>query len=379
MRILIIGAGIGGMTLTALLQQRGVRPLVIEREASIEQLGYMLGLYPLGSRVLHGLGLFEQFTEISVPLRYYQVGNSKGDIIHRYEMDFMDYRFDLIRQCTRPELVSVLRQGVDESALRTNTTVEDLEARGDEVIATFSDGSSDAFDLVVGADGIHSSVRTLLFGKVRYRDTGWGGWVWWAPTEVAPLDTVSEYWGAGSFLGVYPSKQRIGLFGGGLHPGSRREPASGRRASLRRRLAPLLGRQRQLMDTIPEDEAPLFYWRLADARARLWSLGRVALLGDAACAFLPTAGVGASMAMESAAVLNDELSRTNARYVRTAIDFFVRRRRRRVLQVQKDSRKLARWMFVKSVPVSLARNLLMRFYSLRMLAGDTMRSFDEPI
>jgi len=118
---------------------------------------------------------------------------------------------------------------------------------------------------------------------------------------------------------------------------------------------------------------------MRDVRAPEWSRGRVVLLGDAAAAFLPTAGVGASMAMESAAVLNDVLARTNARYVETAIDYYIRRRRKRVEAIQDNSRSLARLMFVTSRPLAAARDFAMRFYTLRMLARDLMKSFDEPI
>jgi 2-polyprenyl-6-methoxyphenol hydroxylase-like FAD-dependent oxidoreductase len=67
---------------------------------------------------------------------------------------------------------------------------------------------------------------------------------------------------------------------------------------------------------MPAATADMFYWRLDDCRAPSWRAGRVALLGDSACGFLPTAGIGASMAMESAAVLADELDRTDAKFCR---------------------------------------------------------------
>ncbi len=107
--------------------------------------------------------------------------------------------------------------------------------------------------------------------------------------------------------------------------------------------------------------------------------GRVVLLGDAAAAFLPTAGIGASMAMESAAVLADELSRTDTHFVEHALSLYVKRRRDRLERIQDDSRRLARTMFVKSPSIAHIRDLATKFYSLEGLAGSIAKAFDEPI
>ncbi len=378
MRILIVGAGVGGMTLAALLQRRGVPCSLVEKAASVDHGGYMLGLYPIGSRVLHGLGLYDAFADNSEPMASYQMGNGDGDVVHRYEMDFLDDRYGPILQCTRPELLRVLERGVEPSSIRFATALQSIEESGDEVTVTLSDGSQESYDLVVGADGIHSTVRDYVAGEQPYRDTGWGGWVWWAPVGTVEPDTVTEYWGPGTFLGVYPTKNAVGVFAGGP---TDEEPAEadGRQARLRAGFAALGERQPALFDALPGDDAEMFYWGFKDVRSPTWTKGRTVLLGDAAAAFLPTAGIGASMAMESAAVLNDELSRTSRRYLPAALDFYVRRRRERVEAVQDDSRGLARMMFVESTPVSAVRNFLMRFYSLRMLAKDIVKAFEQPI
>ncbi len=123
-----------------------------------------------------------------------------------------------------------------------------------------------------------------------------------------------------------------------------------------------------LVSAIPDDLGELFWWRLSDYRCEQWVSGRVALLGDAACAFLPTAGVGASMALESAAVLNDELSRTDAKFLPAALGHYERRRKRRAEAFQDDSRKLGSMMMLDSAPMAWGRDQLLHFYTLEMLA-----------
>jgi 2-polyprenyl-6-methoxyphenol hydroxylase-like FAD-dependent oxidoreductase len=91
-----------------------------------------------------------------------------------------------------------------------------------------------------------------------------------------------------------------------------------------------------------------------------WSQGRVLLLGDSCTAILPTAGVGASSAMESAAVLADILTRSDSKDIPQALALYRQRRFPRAERLQKESRAMARYMFVRSGLVAGSRDLIMR-------------------
>ena len=145
-----------------------------------------------------------------------------------------------------------------------------------------SDGETRRYDLVVGADGIHSTVRRLMFGESPTFDTGWGGWVWWADHGLVPHDTVTEYWGAGRFLGVYPTQRRIGIVACGPVKDMDPNDRAGRRERILRHFAALEGKAGAILHSLPGDEEELFFWPLADQRAASWVKGRVVLLGDAA-------------------------------------------------------------------------------------------------
>ncbi len=122
-----------------------------------------------------------------------------------------------------------------------------------------------------------------------------------------------------------------------------------------------------------------YFWKLEDVRSTKWLQPRVLLLGDAAAAFLPTAGVGASMAMESAAALADELTRTDSRHINNSLDVFTTRRMRRVRRIQNQSRRLSRLMFIKSPLISALRNGALRFATLDMLGGPIATGMNSPI
>jgi 2-polyprenyl-6-methoxyphenol hydroxylase-like FAD-dependent oxidoreductase len=379
MRVLIVGAGIGGLTLAALLRRWNIIPDVIDRAPNFDHAGYMLGLYPLGSRILHGLGAFEAFVATSEPMDYYALANGKGEVIHRYDLGVITDRFGPIRQLSRGELLTLLAAAAGHPPVRMGVEIEAIEQHDDEVLARTSDREARRYDLVVGADGIHSAVRRHVFGDSTPFDTGWGGWVWWADHRLVPHDTVTEYWGAGRFLGVYPTKNRIGVVACGPVRDMDPHDRAGRRERILRHFAALEGKAGAILQSLPGDDAELFFWPLADQRAASWVNGRVVLLGDAAAAFLPTAGIGASMAMESAAVLADELSRADAAHLEHPLGFYEARRRKRVEAAQNDSRHMARMMFIESVPLAWGRDQALKFYSLEQLVKQIAKIFEQPI
>lgn len=379
MRILIVGAGIAGLTLAGLLRQRGIVLDLVERAADFERAGYVLGLHPLGSRVLHGLGVHRAFLARSEPLETYTVAAGNGRVIKSFDFHSLNKRFGAVRMLARGELLRLLHRAAAGPDIRTGVTVASIVANGERVHVVTSDGREADYDLVVGADGIHSQIRADVSPQTETFDSHWACQAWWSERNGLPPSTVFEQWGSGRFVGLYPTPGKLGAIAAAPHSVLRGDLADGRKDRPRRAFRRLKGPAREALQSLSSDSDGLFNWQLEDRRARDWSRGRVALLGDAACAFLPTAGIGASMAMESAAVLADELSRTGARDVPLALASYEKRRRARVEAAQDDSRKLARWMFTSRGPRSWLRNRALRFMSLESLAGNITKMHDEPI
>jgi 2-polyprenyl-6-methoxyphenol hydroxylase-like FAD-dependent oxidoreductase len=379
MRILIVGAGIAGLTLAALLRQKGLQPQIVDRAPDFSHQGYMLALYPLGNRVLHGLGAFDDFVQRSEPMDTYTLCNGHGEKVQTFDLARAIGRFGVIRQLSRADLLDVLRQAAPDLPLRMGTAVTDIVEHGDEVEALAGTASLGRFDLVVGADGIHSRVRRHVAGDIGMKETGWGGWVWWAPADAAPHEAVTEYWGAGRFVGVYPIRDRIGVIAAGPTDEIGHAALGGSGARLAELFAAYKGVARAPFAAMPAEDRDMFFWKLDDCRSPHWYKSRVVLMGDSACAFLPTAGVGASMAMESAAVLADELGRTDVRGLELALSLYEMRRRKRAEAAQTASRRIAGLMFVKSLPVAWGRDQLLKFYSIDAFAGEIEKSLREPI
>ena len=364
-RTLIIGAGIAGMTLAALLRQRGEHPLIVERAPNLDHAGYNIALYPLGSRVLHGLGLFDRFMDASVSASHYRLGNGHGEVIHDFDMSSLLATYGPIRGIRRGELLEILKSALPDVEVHFGATVTALENREHSVAVTFSDGSSGEFDLVVAADGMHSDTRkTILTEKeFTYWDTGWACWVAWAPEDILPKDTMAEFWGAGRGVGIYPVRGAQGVVLVGPKAAMQKEGRVQFAEHVRKEFGMMTGPGGAAIEAVV-NTADAFFWDLHDCRSTVWSRGRIVLLGDAAAGFLPTAGVGASMAMLSAAALADELSRADAAHIEYALRLYEQRDRKKVESAQDNSRQLAKLMMIESTPLAWGRDQLMKFYTL---------------
>jgi FAD-dependent urate hydroxylase len=273
----------------------------------------------------------------------------------------------------------LLAAGGDRLDLRMGTTVSALSERGSEVEVSLSNGSTERFDLVVGCGGIHSITRELLFGPQPGVDTGWVGWTWWGRAGIFPPETVRELWLPGAFFGVYPMPGRAMYFA--AVPGATAPPNGLSRAEVTARLRAAL----RSAAAIPKikaalDEASVLWpWPLRDVRSRRLRKGRVVLCGDAGTAFLPTAGVGASAALRSAAALADELSRADARLVPLALDHYLERTTGPVRAQQRDSRRLARAMFLQSGTLSWGRDVATRHMPIRSMIGSILAAMHERV
>ena len=372
LRILIVGAGVAGATLAALLRRHGEHPVVIERQPQRPGRGYMLGMLPLGGRVLHAIGMHEAYLECSCPMRDYEFYDRRGRILKRYSLETIVARFGAYRGIERGNLVNLLRQAGDPSAFHYDCEVADLIEKPDQVEVAFSDGSRRSFDLVVGADGLHSNTRSRIVheGDVTMWRSGWGGWVFWIPPLEEGDAMYRELWSSGWGIGLYPVKDRCGLLVAGRLADLEGVEPDELVPRLRGRLPE--GPFRKALERWEGQEGG-FFWKVEDCRSRTWHSDRVILLGDAAAGFLPTAGVGASMAMDSAAALADELSRAETTRMGYALSLYERRQRARVERAQSNSRFLARFMFVDSRLGALVRDQMMRFYSVERLISDISR------
>lgn len=381
MRVLIVGAGVAGLTLAARLAQQDREAVVVERTTNTDQ-GYAIGLYPLGSCVLHGVGAYDEFMAAGQTVDTYELADGAGRPLQTLDMRVLTAGLGPMVMLGRAELLALLERAAGVP-VRRETTVAELTQDAHGVDVTFDDGARDRFDLVVACDGIASATRQLVFGPEPGFDAGWVLWTWWADAARFDPVIVREFWGRGWFFGVYPSPGRAMCAAGGPAsdfgaPGRSGADDGGAVARLLRdRIRPLASADSTIAGAI-DDLDRAYRWPMRDVRSARWFDGRVALCGDAAVAFLPTAGVGASNALRGAAALADELSRSSASSIPLALELYEKRCRSVVERNQTDSRRLARVMFVRSKPIGWTRDQLARRYTPEKVLAQIIDSAHQP-
>ena len=378
MRILVVGGGIAGLTLTGLLQQRGFKPTLVEQIPEYGTVGYVIVLWPSGSRILKGLGVYRSLLDVGLQFTTYNVSDEQGQMLHSYSVHNVTEKYGPMLSTYRPDLINVIKEAVDPDSIRMSTTVDKIDQTNDEVYVTFSDGTEETYDLVVGCDGVRSKTRDLVFGDVPLSYSGMTGWSFWVKPNIAKTLQIAEYWGTGKFFGIWPTKGRLSVFTSIRDNVQEPDPVESRIDRIQETFKNFGGLVPEILEGL-NDPNEIFHGYYNDLRMKKWHKGRVVLVGDAAHAILPTAGGGVSMAMESAAVLVDELCRADSKYIEQAFESYITRRRSRVDKIQNQSRMMSKFAFADSRLVSSMRDFLMRFYSNKLHVRYWDSMLKEPI
>ena len=354
MKAVICGAGIAGLTLAWWLERDGWEVSLIERAPGPRSEGYMVDFVGSGYDVAELMGLLPQLAGIHTKNAVVRYVDPNGHGWGRIDYDRMAEAFDG-RAFTfmRPDLERILLAQLGEAVtLRYGVTIDAVEEVDSGVVATLSDGRSEAADLLVGADGIHSRVRALVFGPeeplVRYLGYHTASYVF---TD----DALRAEIGAQFMLvavpdrqaGIYPTNDgrlAVWLVHRSPDPALPADPA----AAIRSIYGDLGDVVRRALAHCPSG-AGLYYDQVAQIEMDGWTRGHVVLVGDACQAVSLMAGQGASMALGGAYVLAEELRRDGS--IAEAAARYEQRMRPVVRDKQRAGRRTARWL----VPDSLWR------------------------
>jgi len=362
MKVLIIGGGVAGLTLAGLLQRRGFAPRLVERAPAFGKVGYVIVIWPSGSRVLKGLGVYEKLLEEGCQFTNYYISNYKGKVIKTYTIDSVAEKYGPIISIYRPELIDTLLASVNPEYIDMNTTVEKIEQGTDTAEVHFSNGLSEQYDLVIGCDGVRSKTRGQIFGHIPLTYSGMSGWGFWIDPNLSKPDGIVEYWGKGKFIGVWPTKGRLSVFTSVKMAEKNIDPVDSRIDRIKNCFKKFGGVVPDMLDQL-NDPNEIYYDTYNDMQIDGWSKGRVVLVGDSAHAILPNAGAGVSMAMESAAVIAEELCRADSKYIEHALKQYETRRKPRVKKVQNQSRMMGKLVYSNSSILSTARDYFLKVYS----------------
>ncbi len=352
-QILIIGAGIGGLTAAAVLLQRGYRVRVFEQAPVLGEIGAGIQISANASRVLHHIGLEKALAEVAVtPVAFHYRLYNNGDVLHEiplgatHERNYGAKYYHL----HRADLHSILAARVSEldpGAVVLGAAAERFTETDRSVTVHFKDGTSAAGDVLIGADGIKSALRAQIVGPSSAEFTGYVSWRAVVPSSRLPRDFMpricTNWVGPNAHVIVYYLRRgELINFVGLVEDDTWRDESWTVRSSwdiLKSDFAPWHHDVQILIDAMDKDQC--YRWAMYNRPPVTgWSTRRATLLGDAAHPTLPFMAQGAAMAIEDGAILARALE--SADTVASGLDVYARSRYARTARVQTGSDELGK-------------------------------------
>lgn len=307
--IAIIGGGIGGSAAALSLLKAGFDVQVYEQAHELREVGAGIVLTPNAVRVLHHLGSADMLTMLGVaPSGWRQRRWDDGRTLLYTPVVPPPGKPAMFYTSHRSDVLMMLAGKVPAERLHLGHRLTGFSDRVDRVELQFADGSTAAADIVIGADGIHSTVRTLLFGAERPRFTGCVAYRGLVPAErlnALNLPREAQIWmGPGKHFVHYPvSAGRLINFVCLIDRDAWTKESWTEPGNVADALAAYQGWHPQVRAII-SSVTETFVWGLFDrAPLKHWSVGRVTLLGDACHPMLPFLAQGAAQAIEDGATL----------------------------------------------------------------------------
>ncbi|MGW0808940.1 FAD-dependent monooxygenase [Nonomuraea sp. NPDC002799] len=340
LKVLIVGGGITGTALAVLLARGGAEVHVAEVKPAWTTLGSGITLQGNALRVLRELGVWGAVRERGYAFDSVGIRAPDGTLMFETS-DLRSGGDDLpaTMGMYRPDLQTILVGAAERAGAaiwlgRTVTSVDPV---------VFDDGTTGSYDLVVGADGVHSSVRAMLGIDVLPEPVGMGIWRVHTrrPQSVERTDLV---YGGPCFIAGYCPTGPDSLYAYLVEPNRDKSSVrSADRAAIMRGLAePYGGAWEEIRQDITDSDRVNYTWFESLLVDSPWHRGNVVLAGDAVHACPPTVAQGAAQCLEDASVLA-ELLLARGRVDQELFDAFMTRRFERVRTVVESSVQLARW------------------------------------
>jgi 2-polyprenyl-6-methoxyphenol hydroxylase-like FAD-dependent oxidoreductase len=320
LKVIIIGGGIGGLTLARACLDVGIAVELYEKRTLNEMLSGPGGIFIQQN----ALRVYQLLWQGQLCDRFYQQGGTirKGGFFSQsgkplYINSPQFIQADNLGVCLlRPELQKILYESLPEGTVHPEQAFDSFEEKGDTLHVSFRDGSSTEADILVGADGLYSTVRAHLNGQERLEPPIYSGMCCWRGNfdgTGLPLDNQyswAEFWGQGDRFGYFDvGSGRFSFYAfDNMESGGNDASEGGALNVLRSRFSGYASPVPEILEVLTNQ--PIYRSDIYDRPplGRQWGHGRVTLIGDAAHPVQPNVGQGGCMAIEDAFELAKQLS-----------------------------------------------------------------------
>src|SRR3954447_117715 len=359
LKVIVAGAGVGGLSTALALRHAGIEAQVYEQAADLRQIGAGLHIWTNAVKVLQDFGVADTLERHSSLMTVAEFRSAGGGLLASWpQAEISQENGAPTLQISREELSKVLSEAVGDVHL--NKQVTGYEEHDDHVTVSFADGTSEDADAVVGADGLRSAIRAQILGEESPREAGYTVWR-------AVIPNASKYKEAGRFCSVWGKGQRFVFYDLGfdvlywMSVSGNEGADTSRGDALKQHLLERHQGWREPIEAILADTDPAEIHRTViydRPPVERWSTARATLLGDAAHPMTFNVGQGACQAIEDAALLARKLTQESS--VSAALQAYEAERKPRTAKFQNLAARLG-GMGQWSNPVQVfVRNNMMR-------------------
>ena len=348
-RVLVIGAGIAGLASARTLHEWGASVEVIDRQPTPPLEGAGIFLPGNSVRALDTLGLGDEVAALATGIHRQRTLDHRGRTLFEVEADDLWRGVAPCLALPRGNLHQTLLAGVHNIPVRWGESLEAV-AFDDTGVTVTVGGTPTQYDLVLGADGVHSTVRQLIFGAGAVRKVGQYARRFVVQTDVEPATWTARLGPGSAFLTIPIGENQVYCYVDGPldDPRSMRE--------LLAEFADPVPTLLDTLDTLDRLEDAVQAGAIEEVVLDSWARDTVLLIGDAAHATSPNMAQGAGMAIEDAIVLAETLGSSTS--LIEALTTFERRRRPRTDWVRQQTHQRDR---ARGLPPALRSSLLRRF------------------
>jgi 2-polyprenyl-6-methoxyphenol hydroxylase-like FAD-dependent oxidoreductase len=320
--VLVVGLGVAGPTLAYWLSAAGFEPTVVERAPALRRGGYVIDFWGLGYDVAERMGLADKIGNAGWRMRELRIVDDRGEQLAGFGARvFQEVTGGRFVTLARSDLSRLLFETIErETEIIFGDEVVGLKEGANGVDVEFKGAGQRRFDLVAGADGLHSSIRRLAFGpqerfekKLGYVAAAFEARGYRPRDE----DVYVLYCTPGRMVARFALNDDrtlfLFVFAEGIETATEAVDLPAQKAILRERYRDGKWECADILDELDRAEE-VYFDRVSQIRMDKWSEGRVALVGDAAFCVSLTAGQGSALSMTAAYVLAGELAASGGRY-----------------------------------------------------------------
>lgn len=372
-KILIIGGGIAGLAMMNRLEAIGCNPILFEKAESIRSdgTGILLGIN--ATYVLTKMGLIKKIENRAIRLSSMVGLDKNGNKIVSNDLDYLEEKSGFSTYgIGREELFNILYESVNDNDIFTNKEIIKIENINDKVKVTYKNYDTEKFDLVIGADGVNSTVRTSIFGRIDFRDAKQGCWRFMVKIpESFNKNSICEYLGLGKRAGFMPIKDGILYCYVLLDSNKYNKNSLPKIEQLMEYFKDFDGDWKDISKEILKNQNYVFN-EIKDLSQICIQKENVVLIGDASHAITPNLGQGAALGLEDAYIFADILS--SNKNIKDALKEFETKRYKRVKMIRDKSFMIGKTVQSSSYIFSKGRDAIYRLMPDKLLSNDTYKT-----